>query len=487
MTVSSTSSRSGPLASTGLGSGLDVNAIVTKLMSFEAAPYNRATANIKSYNTTLSAVGQVQNLVSAMRDKAAAFNNPALWGTKSTTASDASVLSATATAAAAAGSYSMTVQGLAGGQTAVTGGFAGSTATLGEGTLKIELGSWDGSPTPTFTGKAGADSVTIDISGDTSLAAVRDKINAAKSGVTASIVNDANGARLSLQSTETGAANGFRITVTEATDDGNPSSGLSALSVDGQNAAGSAQVSQWAANAKATINGIAVESTSNKFENVSDGLSVTVSKLSATPVTLNVAADNAAIKAAFTDFVSAYNAMNAYVRTQTSYDAETKASGTLQGDASINGLMRQMRGVINQGSTASGEWSMLSQVGISMQKDGSLKVDDAKFTAAQAKPEELRKLFSGDGATTESMGFMRRFAKVGDQVVSSDGSLSTMQQSIKSRIKNATNLQMQLQTRMDQTESRLRAQYQALDKSMASLSSLSSYVVQQMAMLNSNA
>lgn len=478
---------SGPtLSSTGVGSGLDVNAIMSKLMAVEYLPYDRMTTEISSYKTQLSSVGQMQSLVATMRDRAQSLTNPTLWGTKAVSSGDATVVTGSSTSSAVAGNYAITVQQLAARQTAVSGNYTNSAADVGAGRLTVELGSWDGPPATAFTGKSGSTAIEIDISGDTSLAAVRDKINAAQAGVTATIVNDAGGARLSLQSTDSGAVNGFRISATETADDGNPATGLSALAVDATQSGAPTSITQWSANARASINGIAVESASNVFDSVSDGLSITVGKVSTAPVNLSVTADNAAVTTAINDFIGAFNAMNSYLRSQTKYDEATKVAGTLQGDATMIGFASQLRGVINEPSSASGQWSMLSQVGITMQQDGSLKVDSAKLTEAMKTPDEVRKLLGSDGGTSGASGFMDRFRDLGAKVLASDGSLEVKEQSIQERIKNATNRQASLQVRLDQTEARLRAQYQALDKSMASLNSLSSYVVQQMAMLNAN-
>src|SRR5205823_6066563 len=155
---------------------------------------------------------------------------------------------------AASGSYSVTVQKLATSQTATSTAFASSSSTLSAGTLTIELGTWTGDPETGFTAKSGSSPVSITIgAGETSLSAIRDKINAANAGVTASIINDASGARLSIRSTSTGAENAFRLTATESTDDGDASTGLSALGYDAT-AASPMTRNQKAINAQATIN-----------------------------------------------------------------------------------------------------------------------------------------------------------------------------------------------------------------------------------------
>src|SRR5205085_5917853 len=94
--------------------------------------------------------------------------------------------------------------------------YAATTAVIGQGSLHIELGAWSADQS-SFTPKAGATAVDIPIAaGADTLQAVRDSINAANAGVTASILTDATGSRLVLHSTQTGAENGFRIGVTDA-------------------------------------------------------------------------------------------------------------------------------------------------------------------------------------------------------------------------------------------------------------------------------
>lgn len=480
------------ITSLGVGSGLDAEGIISSLMAVERRPLTLLTEAVSSYKTQLSSIGQLQSLAAAMRDKANALASPSLWGTTKLTSGDASVVTGSSAAGAPAGRYAVTVGALAASQTVTSGQFASATSTLSEGTLTIELGEWtgapaDGPPAAGFSPKAGATPVTVTIgAGETSLESIRDKINAANGGVTASIVNDANGARLSLRSTATGAENGFRITAAETTDDLDAATGLSAL---GFNAAGSSPMdfNQWAGNATATINGIDVESTTNTFADVADGLTLTVGKVSATPVEVVVADDTAAVKTAIESFVTAYNALATYMKDQTKYDEATKKAGALQGDRTVIGFQGQLRSIFNQPSTASSEWSALSQIGLSLSKEGTITTDSGKLADALENPEELRKLLATDGTDSASSGFMDRFRDLGNQVLGVDGSLETREVSIQDRINRNEDRQADMETRLARTEARLRAQYEALDASMASLNALSSYVTQQLSSLSTKA
>ncbi|HSI57236.1 MAG TPA: flagellar filament capping protein FliD [Ideonella sp.] len=476
------------VTSLGVGSGLDAEGIISSLMSVERRPLTLMQAEVTDYQAKLSSIGKLQSLTATMRDKAAAFTGPTLWGKTALTSSDSTAVSGTSTSATAAGNYAVTVQSLASAQTVTSAAFGSSSSLISGGTLTIDLGSYDGPPAASFTPKSGAAPITVTLGpGESTLAAIRDQINAAGAGVTATIINDASGARLSLRSAETGEENGFRIVATDDIDDGDPNTtALSALAFDATDANSPMALNQSAANARAEINGIEVESASNTLTDVSDGLTLTLNKVSLTPVDIKVTDDTAAVNTAITEFITAFNALASYIKDQTKYDPATKVGGTMQGDRTVIGFQSQLRGVINEGSTASSEWSRLSDIGITMNVDGNLTSDSTKLTAALGNPDELRKLLSNDGTTSTDSGFMDRFKDLGNDVLGIEGSLETSELSIQSRIDDNEDRQEQMETRLASTEARLRKQYEALDLVMANLSGTSSYVTQMINGLNNN-
>jgi flagellar hook-associated protein 2 len=384
---------------------------------------------------------------------------------------------------------------MAQGQTVTSSLAAGST--LSQGTISIQLGTYTtDSATPPNTTFANASSAAVDIAigpGETSLAAIRDKINAANAGVSASIITDANGSRLSLRSTTTGAANGFRITASETADDGNPATGLSALNFDGSTGAANSQMglNQYALNAKATVNGIAVESATNKLSNISDGLSLTLLKKTDTPIDVSVAVDTGSMQKAITDFVSAYSQLQSYISLQTKYDASTavaagtaRKDGPLEGDPSIVGFQNQLRGIVNTTSTTSSMFARLSDIGIAVQADGTLSVaKPTKLTAALAHPDELAKLFTTYGTTNENTGIAVRFAAIADKATGVDGALFSRTAGLKGELSRNQKQQDDMQTHLDATQARLTAQYQTLDTTMSQMNALSSYVQQQVTLM----
>ena len=494
--MTSTSSTTGSISSAGIGSGLDVKSIISSLMAVESQPLTLLQDKATTVQTEISAVGQIQSLTSTLSDKAHALSSTSLWTQTTSSSADTTVVTAdTSTGTAAAGDYSVSVQQMAQGQTVTSSIAAGSA--LSQGTLTIQLGTWssDGATPPT-TSFANASSAAVNITigaGDTSLSAIRDKINAANAGVSASIISDANGSRLSLRSTTTGAANGFKISATETTDDGDPNTGLSALSFDATTGATNSQLTlnQYALNAKATVNGIAIESATNKLSNISDGLSLTLLKKTDSPVDVNVSSDTASMQKAITDFVSAYSALQSYISLQTKYDASTAvAAGTarqdspLTGDPSVIGFQNQLRAIVTTTSSTSSAFSRLSDLGIAVQKDGTLSVaSSTKLTAALANPAELSKLFTTYGSTNENTGIAVRFATLADNATSVSGALFSRSDGLKGELSRNQKQQDDMQTHLDATQARLTAQYQALDTTMSKMSALSSYVSQQVTLM----
>jgi flagellar hook-associated protein 2 len=477
----------GSVSSIGLGSGLDVNSILTQLMAVERQPLTKLQSQATELKTQLSTFGNLQSQFATMRDKANALVSPTLWSGLAATTSDASAVKVATGANAVAGSYSVAVAKLATRQTVTSTALASGASTLNEGSLTITLGAWTGDPVDNFAPKAGAAAVTVAIgAGETSLAGIRDKINAANAGVTATIVNDSSGARLSLRSNETGAENGFKISASETVDDGNADTGLTALNFDRLAASSRMVPGQAAQDAEATINGVAIVSKTNELANVVDGLTLTLQKTTASNVELSVASDTASVKTAINDFVTAFNGLAGFLRTQTAYNAETQTGGPLQGDQSAVSLQSQLRSALNAASSASSTWTRLSDVGIAMKTDGSFEVNATKLDNALANLPELKKLLATDGLDTASSGFVRRFKRVGDAAMAADGTFDNRTSGLNASLRRNSQYQENMQNRLAATEARLRAQYGALDTTMSKLSNLSSYVSQQIAAYNNS-
>lgn len=475
------------ISSAGIGSGLDVSSIITQLMAVEKAPLTQMQKDASKVQSKLSAYGTIQSHVAALRDAAQKLTQPSTWGDTSATSTDASVVTATTDSSAIAAAYSLTVQQLASAQTLVSKAWPASVSTVGSGHLRIEMGSWSAGQT-SFTPKSGSSGIDVFVSATDTLADVRDKINSAKTGVMASIVNDASGARLVMRSAETGATNAFRVTATDDDGSNSDSNGLSALAFDPSSSVAAMSQTQEAVNAQATINGLSVTSTSNTLTQVVDGVTLKLGKVSSSPVGVSIESNTGSMKTAVTAFADAYNNLAKYLSTQTAFNAGTKTGGTLQGDSGTNALRSAMRNIIGDTGTMSGAFSRLADIGLNPQANGTLTVDSTKLdNALSGRLGDVKALFAAsDTGTTTGNGFATRLREWSDKLLSFDGSLTTRSSSLQRELDANSKRQNDFSERMTSVEARLRKQYTALDAQMSKLHALSSYVTQQITTMNNS-
>ena len=474
------------ISSPGVGSGLDVNSIVTQLVAIERQPIAQLQSQVSSLQTKLSAFGKVQSNLSALRDAASALTSVSTWNQTAGTSSDPASVAVTTDANNLPGSYSVEVTKLAQSQSNISKTFTAATDFVGEGTLHIELGTWGVGNT--FTAKP--DTTAIDISVGPpakSLAAVRDMVNAANAGITATVLTDASGARLVFRSTATGAANGFRISTSDTDGNNVDTSGLSALAFDPSVGVVTMAQALAAANASALINGAPVSSTSNTLSNVVDGMTLTFQRVTTAPVQIGTAPDKDAIRKKVEAFVTAYNDLNKELAAQTKFDAASKTAGALQGDSAAVSLRNALRNTLRGNSSASATFTRLADIGFDVLQDGSIKLDSTKLDNGLANIGEMKKLFSNsDTLVPANNGFGTLFRTQADQALGVDGSIASRSDGLRDRISRNEKRQAELEVRVAQTEARLRKQYSALDAQMGQLQSLSNYVSQQITVMNNS-
>lgn len=470
------------ISSAGVGSGLDVESIVTQLMAIERRPITLLQEQTKKIETQLSAFGQLQSALSAFRDKARALAGADTWSpTKASSADEAAVGVSTGNGSVP-GSYAISVSQLAKAQTLASGTFASDEAVVGAGTLTIDVGSWAGT---VLTPRAGSTAVNITVDAGDTLEVVRDKINGSDAGVVASIVNDANGARLTLRSTTSGQDYGFRVAVTDVDGNAGDAVGLSALAYDPGGGGASMSRTQVGSNALAMINGVAIESNTNTLENVIDGLTVRLGKVTTSDVDVAVTQDSEAIKKAVTEFANAHNELVKQVREQIKFNEGSKTGGPLQGDRAAVGLQQQLRSLLGGVTGASDVFKRMADIGLDPQSDGTLAVRGSKLDGAVANVRELKKFFANvDVADVSKNGFATVLRDFADELLGAEGSLTTKQESLRSRIARNEDREAQLEDRMTLVERRMRSQYTALDAQMAKLNSLSTYMTRQLAALS---
>jgi flagellar hook-associated protein 2 len=472
------------ITSLGIGSGIDINSMVTQLVAVESRPIAQLQTAATRLNTQVSALGRMQSLLSAVQDAATALSGASLWTRSTATSADERVVSIVGGSNATPGNYAVSVQSLAAPQTADTSAnFADANALVGSGTLTIELGRWDSGLTQ-FDPKAGASAVNLVITASDTLATLRDRINAAGAGVSASIVSDANGTRLALRGNEGGAVNGFRIGVIDDDLGDTDGNGLSRLAFDPPAGANQLQYRQPASNASATINGIPIETTSNDVSGVVEGLTFRLRQQSVGTVDVSVASDREAVKKAVQTFADAYNELARYITEQTRYDPATRSGGPLQGDSAVSGLLGRLRGALNEPSGASARFARLSDIGLQLQRDGTLAVNAGQLDSATADLAELKRAFANsDSALPANNGFARRYAELATQALGVDGSLTTRSEGLRKLISRNQEQQERMEDRVERFRERLVAQFSAMDSNLSRLNALQSYVTTQLAAL----
>ncbi|MBL8275714.1 MAG: flagellar filament capping protein FliD [Pelomonas sp.] len=471
------------ISSPGIGSGLDVQSIVGQLVAIEQRPLATLQTQATTLNTQLSSLGTIKGKLAALQDAAAALSKPDFW-TRTTGSSTGIAVNVSTSASATPAEYSVQVTQLAAAQSLASTGFTNSSSVVGTGKLRIETGSWAnlGTPTAAFTPKSASLPFDIEIgTGQDTLAAIRAQINAAKAGVTASIVNDNTGSRLVIRSDTTGEENALRIT--QIDDSGTKVTGgaLSALTYDPTGGAATSLTEMVAPkNALATLDGLNLVSSSNTFKDVADGMSFTAVDKTTAPLTIRVGIDTAAFKSALSKFTTAYNDLNTTIRDLTKYDEATKSGAVLQGDRTALSIQSQLRGLVQGTGGTSETYRRLSDLGIQMQRDGSLKTDDTKLTDALKNPAEVAKaMSSASDVTGASRGIGNLFQSFASVVTGTGGSLTSRTDSLGNRIKLNTKEQDRFNARIEDTRARLLKQYSALDTKLASLNGLNTYMTQQ--------
>lgn len=471
------------ISSAGIGSGLDVNAIVSQLVAIEREPISRLRSAATKIETQISAYGRLKSALAKMRDASAVFESPTLWSNRSVSSADATVFDVKVTGSGAIASHALRPTALAASQANASAGYAAADSVVGTGTLTIDVGTWTG--TTAFAAKPGSTAVSITIgAADNTLEKIRDRINAANAGVAAEVVFDGTNYRLTMTSRDSGAANGFRVTAVDGDGNNTNAAGLSRLAYNPPGGATQLARTVTAADATATLDGLSVRSTSNTFDRALQGLSFTIKKTSTTNIGMNVAFDREGLSKSVEAFVTAYNELNQLTRDLTkTVPGSASANGPLQGDRGAANLQTRLRTLLSE-SGAGGAFGRLADAGITAGVDGALTVNSTKLAAALDKPDELRKLFDTDSATPGSAGVMRRLADIADDAMDSDGTITSRTSGLQQRLTRNQKDQERLEDRIVLVEQRLRRQYGALDTRMAGLTSLSSYVTQQMQALN---
>jgi flagellar hook-associated protein 2 len=391
------------ITSSGIGSGLDVDGIVSKLMAVESQPLTQLTKKEVAYQAKLSAYGNLKSALSSFQGALSSLNGSSRFTGLSASVGDSSILSASASSIASPSTHTLEVTQLSQAQSMRTNFTAANvTDVVGTGKLTFYFGT-DNAGVFTPNPDKGAQTVTIDPE-DNTLAGVRDAINSANVGVSASIVNDGTTNRLVLTSAS-GADNSLKIAVEDDDGSNTDTSGLSQLAYD---PAGVKNMVETLAAKDATVivDGITINNPTNQISTAIQGVTLNLTKTNiGEPTSVTISRDTGSVTSAVEGFVKAYNDLSATIKELTAYDAKSKTAGVLLGDSVVRSIQSQVRGVLNTAiRDLNGDNTTLSSVGVSFQRDGTLKLDSGKLsTAVNSDPTRVAGLFASIGKAEDSL------------------------------------------------------------------------------------
>ena len=474
-----------PISSAGIGSGLDVSSIVTQLMSIERQPLTQLQTKATGLQTKLSAYGTVKSALSALQDTASKLLDTTGWKAKTFASNTTTAVTGSATSSALATSFGLKINDLAQVQSARSPSVSTGTAIGSDGRMDIQLGQWSGT---TFTAGSSA-TVSVSVTSTDTLTQIAAKINDAGAGVTAVVVKTGTTDQLLLRGNTTGATSGFQVKTYDsggtAITDGTTGVGKLAYDYSSTAAAfyGMTQT-QAAQDANVEIDGIVVTSASNTVTDAVPGVTLNLLAETTTAATITIGDDTAAIKGRLEAFQSAYNKLATTLTDLTKYDAATKKTGALQGDSTAVGLQNVLRSMLGADGPTGNAFGRLSDVGLEMQRDGSLTLNSTKLDKALKNLPELNTFFTASTGTSSTDGMARRINTFIQQVNGVDGNVSGRSKALQSSISRNTKDQESMNLRLTQRQANLYAQYNTLDTKMGSLSSISSFITQQVAQWN---
>lgn len=461
------------ISSVGIGSGLNVSDIISKMVALQKQPLQGLQTKQQTIQTQISTYAQIKSLTSTLADANAKLTRDSGWNSLTINSSNPAV-SMTVSGIASTATYDVSVQQLARSQTSVSAARPVDQKMGVDGTLTIKNTKSDVSVEVKYT------------SSDT-LTTLAAKINEQASGMQALVMRDGAGnEQLVLRSKATGRDAKFVVDdVGSVGDFSTP---------DGQDAQ----------DALIKINGVTQASSTDNFDNVLPGLKITVNQVTVDqatkvdkPARVSVTADKEATKKNIQDFVDAFNALNDLLTKttkgmrdengkQVSAADDKDPSGLFQGDSATVSLQNSLRSLLSgTASNASGSFKRLADIGIEY-KDGSLKITKPeKLDKAMESPDALKSLFaakaSGDGS---GGGISVTFKKFTDELLAYDGTLNSKTDALELRKKNNLKDQDKVNEGAAALEAKLTRQYSALDSQMASITALNTYMQNQIAAWN---
>ena len=440
------------------GSGVDTGTLVTSLVS---AQFAARTAALKTKSDTLTAqISGVGTLKNTMTGFSTALANLVKGGSLQTqpASSNGAILSATATSGAKLSglSSSITVTRLATGQVARTTtpvAAADRTKSLDTGALTLTIGGKD---------------TAIDV-GDGSIDAIAAGINASKTGVTASVVTDANGGAYLSVKGATGSANAFTLKGEKG----------DALDIGGS--ATKTSLVSTAQNAQLTVDGIAVERPGNTVSDLVTGVTLQLNGISTVPVSLTSTPPTDALTQAVNDVVTTYNEV-----LKTITEQPDPITGNLRADPAAKSLLRSLQALVSKplvGGAIAGLPRSLSEIGVATNTDGTLRVDSALLAKQlAANPDTIEAMFAPSG--TNALGLSATLTALTTSATSTVTGLGASTVRYTAAEADVAKQQDKVTDQSAQLTTRLTQQYASMNSRVSAYKSTQTFLTNQIAAWN---
>ena len=425
------------ITSAGVGSGLDIENLISGLLSIERAPIDRLESQKNDVQVEISAIGQLKGAVSRLQVAAQAINDrTTLTGVKAISSDDA-VFTASPDSNAVSESHAIVVSVLAQQHKLTSTAYADEDTAIGTGSFDITVAG---------------NTLNLNLTAsNNTLAQVRDAINQASNnpGVTASIINVDAGSKLVLTADDSGLANAISTTIDP---------GLTGFALTQLDAA---------LDASFTLDGFVVTRSSNSFSDVIQGVSLTLTGVGS--ANLDLQPDSQVLGDAIEEFVDSFNSLRGNIK--------ALRLGALAGDSTLLGLEKRLRDEISSSITiGAASPAYLSELGISFQDDGDLSLDKSKLdTALNADVGKVLDLISDT-----SVGIGGRIDSFLELYMQSDGIFDIKEETLDDRTDRIDNQIERAEFRLVRVEARLRTQFTALDNLLARLQTTSSFLTEQL-------
>lgn len=439
------------LSSPGIGSGIDVRAIIEKLMTVEQQPLVKLNTRVVELKAQLSAYGSLKSSVSTFRDALDKLADLEKFKVFKATASDEAVAGVSASSTAARGVYNIEVLRIAENHRLAAGTAYNDTETTVIGTAGevVEIA-------------VGGAKFNVEFGGKT-LAGIRDAINSAatNTGVTASILKDNAGYRLSLSANETGSAKALSLNFGLAADP-------LAMTVLNTDRDGSGGFTTADLDASVRLEGqFNITSSSNTLTETVQGVSIQLKKAGTTSITVD--RDTSSVEASVQAMAKAYSDLVATMGKMRSQVLKSDSAG-------ISSIESQMRSVLSQESQVDGPFSNAFEIGLSTQKNGSLALDAKILKSAMEKDYDgLARLFADP-----EQGLAKRMRTLADSFLETGAMLDGRQEGINNQIRQEETRKASIEQRLKIVEARLTATYNSLDGVVTRMTGTGNLLIQQL-------